>query len=113
MKQEDKVEIEKRIHEEILKAEQDIKRLSAVVNPVSPDNAIGRISRMEAITAQEVNKSALSQAKIRLAGLKSALANLYEPEFGSCFECGEPIPLARIFLLPQSKLCVQCAEKAE
>ena len=113
MKKIDKIEVKKRIHEEITRAEQDIARLAASVNPVSPDNAIGRISRMEAISARGVNKSALSQARVRLAGLKSALANLNEPEFGSCFECGEQIPFARILLMPHSKMCVACAENAE
>jgi len=113
MKRTNKLEVEKRIHEEIARAEQDIARLAASVSPVSPDNAIGRISRMEAISARGVNESALSQARVRLAGLKSALANLGEPEFGSCFECGEQIPLARILLMPHSKMCVSCAEKAE
>ncbi len=113
MKKIDKIEVKKRIHEEITRAEQDINRLAASVKPVSPDNAIGRISRMEAISARGVSKSALSQARVRLAGLKSALKNLDEPEFGSCFECGEQIPLARILLMPQSKMCVACAESAE
>jgi len=113
MDRKDKIIVEKRIHEEITRAEQDITRLAASVSPVSPDNAIGRISRMEAISARSVNESALSQAKIRLAGLKSALANLDEPEFGICFECGEQIPLPRILLIPQSKMCVSCAEEAE
>lgn len=113
MDNKDKIEVEKRIHEEIAKAEEDIARLANSANPVSPDNAIGRISRMEAINAQSVNKAALSQAKVRLAGLKSARANLEEPEFGSCFECGEPIPLARILIMPHSKMCVSCAEEAE
>ena len=113
MDNKEKIEVEKRIHEEIAKAKQDIARLADSANPVSPDNAIGRISRMEAINAQGVNKAALSQAKIRLAGLKSALANLEEPEFGSCFECGEQIPLARILIMPHSKMCVSCAEELE
>lgn len=113
MDRKDKRDVEKRIHEEITRAQQDIARLADSVNPVSPDNAIGRISRMEAISARGVNESALSQARSRLAGLKSALANLGEPEFGSCFECGEEIPLARILLMPQSKMCVTCAENAE
>lgn len=113
MKKIDKIEVKKRIHEEITRAEQDINRLATSVKPVSPDNAIGRLSRMEAISARGVSEAALSQARVRLAGLKSALANLDEPEFGSCFQCGEQIPLARILLMPQSKMCVSCAESAE
>ena len=113
MKRDDKKRIEQRIKEEILKAEEDIARLAESANPVSPDNAIGRLSRLEAISARNVNKSALTQAKGRLAGLKLAQAGLNEPEFGLCLECGEPIPLPRILLMPHSKMCVACAEEAE
>lgn len=108
-----KNDIEARINQEILKAQEDIVRLEAVNSPVSPDSAIGRLSRVEVINARSINDSALSQAKQRLAGLKSALANLNEPEFGTCFECGEPIPIARILLMPHTKMCVKCAELAE
>lgn len=108
-----KTEIKERISLEISKAEDDIVRLEAVNSPVSPDNAIGRISRMEAMSSRGITEAALTQAKMRLGGLKSALANLDEPEFGTCFECGEPIPFARILLMPHAKMCVACAELAE
>ena len=110
MNREDKKEVRNRIKEEIITAEQDISRLADSVHPVSPDNAIGRLSRLEAISARNVNKSALSQAKARLAGLKQALANLDDPEFGYCLECGEQIPLPRLLLMPHTKFCVPCAE---
>ena len=112
MKREDKNEVRNRIQEEIVTAEEDIARLADSVHPVSPDNAIGRLSRMEAISARNVNRSALSQAKARLTGLKHALAILDDPEFGYCLECGEQIPLPRLLLMPHTKLCVPCAETA-
>ena len=113
MNQTERNRLEERIKEEIAKAQEDIARLSEVVNPISPDNAIGRLSRMEAIGARSVNQSALSQAKDRLSGLNHALANLNEPEFGLCFDCGEDIPIKRLLLMPHAKMCVGCAEEAD
>ena len=112
MKEEDRTEIENRIHLEIEKAELDIARLADSEMPVSPDNAIGRLSRMEAMSARSVNQSALNQARARLIGLKHALTNLNDPYFGLCHECEEPIPIKRLLLLPQTRHCVECAEKS-
>lgn len=113
MNQQEKRRIKDRIYQEIAQTEQDIARLKAINTPVSPDNAIGRISRMEAINARAISNSALLQAQARLRGLKSARANLHEPEFGSCIECGELIPAERILLLPHVKMCVSCTEQYE
>ena len=113
MIEQEKSRVEQKIVQEIARTEEDIDRLSEVTGPVKPDNAIGRISRMEAISARKVNEAALQQARQRLAGLKSALATIDEPEFGSCLECGEQIPIARILLMPHTKYCVPCAETLE
>ncbi|THB74560.1 MAG: TraR/DksA family transcriptional regulator [Desulfobulbaceae bacterium] len=113
MSPQEKQKIAERIHQEITKTELDIARLEAANSPVSPDNAIGRISRMEAINARAVNNSALLLAQQRLRGLKSAMSNLNEPEFGSCVECGDLISLERILLMPHVKMCVGCAEQYE
>ena len=31
-------------------------------------------------------------------------------DFGICIECDEPIPFARLMILPETSLCVVCAE---
>lgn len=108
-----KKEIERRIIEEITGAEREIVRLVERTKPIAPDNAIGRLSRMEAIGAKSVSEAALAKARQKVVRLKSALANLDEPEFGDCIECGEPIPVGRILLMPEAKMCVGCAEHYE
>ena len=98
---------------EIEKTKAEIKRFSELVKPISPDNAIGRLSRLEAISAKSVNESALRSAKLKLAQLQTAMTNIDEPEFGICFECGEDIPIGRILLMPAAKMCVTCTEEYE
>jgi len=36
-----------------------------------------------------------------------------DDEFGLCEECGEPIPVARLMVLPEATLCVPCQSKQE
>lgn len=112
MNQHEKIEVKKRLHGEIEKAKEQIQSLEHLVKPISPDNAIGRLSRMEAIGTKAINESSLGKTRHKLSCLKTALSNLNEPEFGMCFECGKDIPIGRILLLPEAKMCVACAEAA-
>jgi len=89
---------------------EDIAAYEKLARPVSPDNAIGRLTRMEAINSQSINAAALGQAKDTLAGLERALGKIDHPDFGLCRECEEPISTARLMILPETDLCVQCAE---
>ena len=76
----------------------------------SPDNAIGRLTRMEAINSKSINEAALNHAKQTLSKMERALMMIDNPDFGLCRECEEPIPLGRLMIVPESDLCVQCAQ---
>lgn len=101
--------ITKKINETILKTEQQIARLKELTKPISPDDAIGRISRMDAINNKTINENALRKATLKLTNLKVALTKVGTKEFGICARCEQQIPLGRILLIPQSRFCVHCA----
>ena len=97
--------------EEIKGLKAEIPRLEELVIPVAPDNAIGRISRMDNIVNQSVAEAQLSKARVRLVRLKDALKRVdQEEDFGLCLDCGDPIPMARLQAMPETRLCVDCAE---
>jgi DnaK suppressor protein len=77
--------------------------------PVCPDNAIGRLSRMEAINDQNMLQANLRSTEARVARLKQTLDQVDEEDFGLCAQCGEPIVFGRLLLIPESKNCVECA----
>jgi DnaK suppressor protein len=77
--------------------------------PVSPENAIGRISRMDAINNKSVAEAALREEEEKLRGLEYMLMNIDKKEFGNCSLCGQNIPLPRLLLMPHSPYCVKCA----
>ncbi|MGD8837236.1 MAG: TraR/DksA C4-type zinc finger protein [Desulfobacteraceae bacterium] len=111
MQSEQKLELEDKIKEKIEAIKEDIANYTMLTKPVCPDNAIGRITRMEAINSKSINEAALNKAKNTLFKLERALAQLDNPDFGICKACGEPIPAARLIILPESDLCVPCAEE--
>ncbi len=103
-------EIRALILKEITKTEQTIEEYKEMTQPVKPDDAIGRISRMDAINNKSVTESALREAEQKLNNLQSALNRVGTKEFGVCAKCKNPIPIGRILIRPQSQYCVRCAQ---
>ena len=56
MTKKEKIQIKNRIKEAILETTQKIEEYSELSKPISPENAIGRISRMDAINNKSVVK---------------------------------------------------------
>jgi DnaK suppressor protein len=109
MNKQQKEEIKEKIEAAITETQQDIASLEELTKPIAPDNAIGRLSRMDAIGNMSINKSNLHSSRQKLIMLNRALDRIDEPEFGICADCGEPIPVGRIMIMPQATLCVRCA----
>jgi len=104
-------EISHQIEEKIIKLKADIINLVELTQPISPDCAIGRVSRMDAINNKSINEAALRQRKTQLKALEHAINHIDEADFGKCISCGREIPLGRIMLMPESKKCVTCASR--
>lgn len=110
MNEDNKKELHIKIIEEVEDIKEVILTLGKMSKPVSPDNAIGRLTRMEAINAKSINDANIRTAKVRLMKLEKALERVECPDFGICQLCKEPIPLKRLMILPESNVCVQCLE---
>ena len=109
MDTENRERLRKHILERIEEAKANIISYESLVKPISPDNAIGRLSRMEAMNSKSINEAALSESRQTLASLERILPLIDDPEFGLCAGCEEPIPFARLMTMPESGFCVQCA----
>ncbi|MDB2526348.1 TraR/DksA family transcriptional regulator [Crocinitomicaceae bacterium] len=106
----EKQDIKNRILEELKKTEEAILDYKESTKPISPENAIGRVSRMDAINNKSVVEAALRKAEEKLNKLKLVLNKVDDADFGICIRCGEPIPIGRVLLMPQSRNCVRCAQ---
>jgi DnaK suppressor protein len=101
--------IKETIDKEIEATKKAIENYKELTRPIAPENAIGRVSRMDAINNKSVNEAALKKAKQKLSNLSIALSNINDPDFGVCFKCKQNIPIGRIMLMPHARFCVQCA----
>lgn len=107
---EQRKEIENTIHEQLKEVNARIEEYKDLTKPIAPENAIGRVSRMDAINNKSVNEAALRQAETKKDKLELALSKIAEPYFGICRSCGNAIPIGRVMLMPQSNKCVNCAQ---
>jgi len=103
-------EVKNKISVEIHNTEKAIADYKEMTKPIAPENAIGRISRMDAINNKSVIEAALRQAEDKLKKLNYVLTQVDKEGFGHCVKCGKNIPLGRIMLVPQSRYCVNCAK---
>lgn len=78
---------------------------------ITVDNAIGRLTRMEAIQAQAMGEAGKHRARQRLAQVRRALERIEMGRFGMCVQCGSDIPPWRLEIMPESALCVTCAAR--
>jgi len=111
MDEKQRIETKQSIENSILATQANISSLKELTKPISPENAIGRVSRMDAINNKSVNEAALRNAVNKLALLESALQRVNNENFGLCIRCNNPIPIQRILLMPQSNRCVHCASR--
>ena len=70
--------------------------------------AVGRLSRMDALQSQAMAKAQQSRRDARRTALKSALRRIDDGEFGWCEDCGDAMDEQRLLLNPTVVRCVSC-----
>lgn len=108
LKPEDIQTIKEKMIAQLKKIEADIVEYTELTKPISPENAIGRISRMDAINNKSVNEAALRNSKNKQQKLQRALKEIDSPSFGLCRQCGNPIEIEKLLVMPESIRCVTC-----
>lgn len=106
---EEKIKLKTFIHGKLERLNGQIIDLKELTKPIEPDCAIGRVSRMDAINNKSINESSLRKKVDELNGLEYALSIFEEEGFDRCTVCGEQIPMGRLFIMPESRKCVRCA----
>lgn len=109
MDENDQKEMQKIVSEKIEETKEEIEQLEELTKPIKPDNAYGRLSRMDAINNKTINDAALREQKSRLQKLERAQKRLEEGNYGKCLKCGDDIPMGRLKFMPWTTKCVKCA----
>ena len=105
----DKNKIKNIIEEKIKDLALEIDELRQIAKPIEPENAIGRISRMDAINNKSINDRMLRNSLQKLKNLKTGLKRLENIDFGICIQCKREININRLLLIPEILNCVKCS----
>jgi DnaK suppressor protein len=79
--------------------------------PVSPDKAIGRLTRQDAMQQQQMSAELIRRHEQDLIRVQKALHAIDDGTYGLCQRCGDPIAAARLNAVPHASHCVRCAEQ--
>jgi DnaK suppressor protein len=79
--------------------------------PVAPDRAIGRLTRVGAMQAQQMSLAGRLRQQQRLLRIGHALELVKQGTYGSCTRCGEDIERARLDAIPDTFVCMPCMEQ--
>ena len=87
---------------------------AAAAKPVTLDQqAMGRVSRIDAIQQQQMAVASRERARTRLLLVKQALTGVTDGRYGECRKCEEPIGYRRLKARPESPICLSCQAAME
>jgi len=73
----------------------------------------GRLSRMDALAAQQMAAAGERRARAQIQRLKAALRRVEDGSYGGCLDCGEAIAPGRLQADPAATCCIVCASRRE
>ena len=71
---------------------------------------VGRLSRMDAMQAQQMAQETARRRKLQLQKIEGALRRIEADDYGYCHVCGEEISAARLEFDPTSTRCIRCMD---
>jgi DnaK suppressor protein len=107
----EKKQIVEIIHTEISKIEGKIEGIREHTAPIAPDDAIGRVSRMDAINSKSIFEASMRNLQERLQQLTYIINTVNDADFGICTKCRQSIPIERMKIRPEIRLCANCFRK--
>ena len=74
---------------------------------------LGRLSRMDAMQAQQMARATSRRRHVERGRIATALKRIDDGEYGYCLSCGDMIPPQRLKIEPAATQCVRCAANSE
>jgi RNA polymerase-binding transcription factor DksA len=108
MKQEEKEEIRRQIHNEIATLQKSITTLNELINSEVQSDANDWFSSKESNPSKEINELALEKARRRITLLGDVLKRIDSDGFGICIKCKKTIPFERMKAVPAATRCITC-----
>jgi len=103
------LELREELECELVRVRRSLRISEETSGPVMLDQtAVGRLSRMDAIQSQAMQKELLARDAGRLGELEAALKRMDEGRYGVCAACGSQVPYGRLLVVPDARNCAGC-----
>jgi DnaK suppressor protein len=104
------VELRTDLERQLSRLERSIAITEEAVQPVELDQqAVGRLSRMDALQNQSMSQNLKDRELARYAAIRSALNRFEKGVYGICTGCGGEIAPGRLMVIPEIEHCPACA----
>lgn len=105
-----------RIRRKLLHLKAELEAIESTTNEAGErveldQSRVGRLSRMDAMQAQQMALEAGRRRKDQLVKVEGALRRIEAGDYGYCFVCGEAIDARRLSVDPTSTRCLACADQ--
>ncbi len=102
-------ELQQQLIAEQLHLRQQLDSQETETQPVTLDQqAVGRVSRIDAIQQQQMAMANQQHNKQHLSAVNQALARMADDDYGFCQECDQLITFARLKIKPEALYCISC-----
>ncbi|GAA0781201.1 TraR/DksA family transcriptional regulator [Roseibium denhamense] len=103
------------VRNRLLAMKVDLEELSALSEEARAtvaldQQAVGRLSRMDALQGQAMAQASERQRRADIQRIHAALNRLDDGDYGYCVSCGEEIAAKRLYVDPLAAFCIACAK---
>lgn len=93
-------------------AVETIESLAAADVPVELDQTLqGRLSRIDAMTQQQMARASRARLQVELGRIDAALIRCRNGSYGICCRCDELLDPQRLVADPAAPMCVECVDE--
>ncbi len=104
----DETQLKEDLQQELTDVRQQIAALDASLDE-KPEYGMGKGD--PGVTRWELNHALRKRLETRLEAIEEALARMSEGSYGRCKRCGAPIHPDRLAVLPDTEICIKCAQE--
>lgn len=81
--------------------------------PVDLNLPIGRLTRSDALQQQHMAVHIRQRLELQKTQIRTAFERMEKGVYGICVLCKKPISEARLEIMPESPLCIECQKKTK
>jgi DnaK suppressor protein len=109
MDEKEREAVKQRLEEELQETRAELERLEEKLR-VEVEYGLGEGDPI--IYEREMNMALRRRARRKVKALEEALQRFQEGTYGICERCGRQIDVQRLEVMPQARLCIECAQQA-